>query len=264
MRTPLALLPRPIKRRIRICLRILIARLRWYPLFPKSQLLTDLEAARRVNSKYVWHKAITPVPSRGDEQTRTNRVHNLEKAIGSLNNLLIRPNQTISLAGLIGEPTVSKGYREGPVFVNGVVSSDFGGGLCLIATNLYQLFVYSGFKIVERHGHSIDAYGGERFYALGEDAAMSYAVKDLVVKNVFPVPLLLQIKISGETLESCLYGNKQNTLAVRVHSIVLDKVSPGSHQEHAGWDVCTMRFVRRRNSSRWFNDYTAFTSYAPS
>lgn len=226
--------------------------------------MSDLEAAKYISSNHIWYKAITPVPARGDERTRKNRIHNLEKAIGSLNNYLIEPNQTISLAGLIGEPTVSNGYREGPVFVGGIVGSDFGGGLCLIATSLYQLFIYSGFKIIERHNHSIDAYGEERFYKLGEDAAMSYAVKDLVVRNTFDVPLLLKIKISGETLESSLYGNKESPLTVHVESTVLKKVSPGYLQKHAGWDVCTMRFIRKRNSSRWCNDYTTFSRYEPS
>lgn len=226
--------------------------------------MSDLEAAKQLKTKYIWHKSITPIPDRGDERTRASRIHNLKKGISSVNNYLIVPNQAFSLASLIGEPTVGKGYREGPAFVGGVVSNDIGGGLCLIATGLFQLFLYSGCKIVERHSHSIDAYGDERFYTLGEDAAISYALKDLVVKNIFSVPLLLQVKISDGMLECCLYGNEKNPLAVRVESIVLDKVNPGSHQKCAGWTVCTMRFVRRLNSSKWFNDYTTFSSYAPS
>ena len=78
-----------------------------------------------------------PIPDRGDERTRASRIHNLKKGISSVNNYLIVPNQAFSLASLIGEPTVGKGYREGPAFVGGVVSNDIGGGLCLIATGLF-------------------------------------------------------------------------------------------------------------------------------
>ena len=204
-------------------MRILIARWRWYPISPGRQLLSDLEAAKQLKTKYIWHKSITPIPDRGDERTRASRIHNLKKGISSVNNYLIVPNQAFSLASLIGEPTVGKGYREGPAFVGGVVSNDIGGGLCLIATGLFQLFLYSGCKIVERHSHSIDAYGEERFYTLGEDAAISYALKDLVVKNIFSVPLLVQVKISDGMLECCLCGNEKNPLAVRVKSLYLIK-----------------------------------------
>lgn len=190
-------------------------------------------------------------------------MHNLEKAIGSLNNFLIAPNQTISIASLIGETTAANGYREGPVYIDGTVSSGVGGGLCLIATNLYQLFLYSGLKIIERHCHSIDAYGDERFYALGEDAAISSKVKDIVAKNTFAEPLLLQIKISNANLESRLYGKTQNPLKVRVESIILDKLPPGNQQKHAGWVVCTMRFIERNNSRKWLHDYTALSTYTP-
>ena len=116
----------------------------------------------------LWQSISTPVPQRGDATICANRRHNLQLAISTLNNRLILPGNSFSLSQQLGEPTESAGYRAGPVFVRGEVLRDTGGGLCLIATNLYQLFLHAGCRILERHNHSIDAYGEERFYPRGK------------------------------------------------------------------------------------------------
>ena len=88
------------------------------------------------------------------------------------------------------------------------MQTDVGGGLCLIATNLYTLFLKSGCQILERHNHSIDAYGSGRFYELGEDAAIAYAYKDLAIRNNFKVALLLKIGIiGGYHAKPIIFGN---------------------------------------------------------
>lgn len=225
--------------------------------------LTDAQAHEQLKSKTIWHRSITPIPDRGDELTRANRIHNLRTAIKELHNYAIPAGQTFSLSNLIGEPTTAKGYRSGPAFIKGEVGSDIGGGLCLIATNLYQLFLYGGCKILERHNHSIDAYGNERFYKLGEDAAISHGTKDLVIRNTFAVPLLLQIDISGQVVESRLYGNGQNPLVVHVESMLLERLNPDQRTNHQGWAACTMRLTRARASQEWVKDYTSFSYYKP-
>ena len=264
MKNILALLPRTVKKDFRVCHRILIAIWRRYPIFISRQIGSQLDVNLRATFQYMWRKSLTLIPARGDESTRRNRLHNLEQAIASLNNIVIAPNQTFSLVRMIGETTEANGYRKGPVFIDGSVSSGVGGGLCLIATNLYQLFLYCGLKIIERHNHSIDAYGIERFYALGEDAAISSTYKDLVIKNTFNFPLHLQIRISGQILESTLYCTRESPIKVHIESVVLEKEFPNTHQKLAGWTVCTMRFIRRNNSSKWINEYSSMSIYAPS
>lgn len=264
MKNILALLPRKTKKTIRVFHRILIAIWRRYPISFQRQIGSPSEGDQQFNSQYMWHKSLTPIPVRGNEYIQQNRIHNLDQAINSLNNLLIAPNQTFSLVSMIGETSAANGYREGPVFIDGSVSSGVGGGLCLIATNLYQLFLYCGCKIIERHNHSIDAYGNERFYVLGEDAAISSTYKDLVIKNPFNFSLHLQIRISGEFVESTLHCTRESPLKVHIESVVVDKKFPNTHQKNVGWTVYTMRFIRRNNSTRWVNDYSSFSIYAPS
>lgn len=177
----------PLKRKFRLAGCRAIARWRRYPFRHSlsNRQLVETAADSFAAQCTTWQAISTPIPNRGDASTCANRRHNLELAIRSLHNRLIPSGEAFSLSQLLGEPTEAVGYRAGPVFVKGHVLTNTGGGLCLIATNLYQLFLYAGCRILERHNHSIDAYGEERFYSLVEDAAIAYGTKDLAIRNCF-------------------------------------------------------------------------------
>ena len=147
-------------------------------------------------------------------------------------------------------------------FGGGEVLLDSGGGLCLIATNLYQLFLYSGCKILERHNHSIDAYGEDRFYKLGEDAAIAFGYKDLVIRNTYDYPLFLDINLRELDVHSRLLASHSKPVHTIIRSQVLERhpaVVP--HHATAGWSVCTTRYSRPVNSDAWRQDYLCFSHY---
>jgi len=211
----------------------------------------------------LWQSISTPVPQRGDATICANRRHNLQLAISTLNNRLIHPGNSFSLSQQLGEPTESAGYRAGPVFVRGEVLRDTGGGLCLIATNLYQLFLHAGCRILERHNHSIDAYGEERFYPLGEDAAISYTTKDLAIRNSFRQPMLLRISLLEHAVRSELLGPGSRPLQTFIQSTVLERLMPSTTQHLPGWHVSTSRFIQQPSQTRWRQDYQSFSHYQP-
>jgi vancomycin resistance protein VanW len=172
------------------------------------------------------------------------------------------PGQAFSLSQHLGEPTINNGFRSGPVFVGGKIAAGVGGGLCLIASNLYSLFLKSGCQILERHSHSIDAYGSERFYELGEDAAIAFAYKDLAIRNNFKVPLLLEISIVGDTVQSRLSSSVQRPVEIIVQSHILQRIPPTLQEEHSGWHICTTRFAKEGNAP-WRQDLVSFSHYMP-
>ena len=229
-------LPAPLKRQLRLLGCGAIARWRRYPFRHslRSRQLAEAAAASFATQCTTWQAISTPIPERGDASTCANRRHNLELAIRSLNNRLILPGEAFSLSQQLGEPTEAAGYRAGPVFVKGHVLKDTGGGLCLIATNLYQLFLYAGCRILERHNHSIDAYGEDRFYALGEDAAIAYSTKDLAIRNPFNDKMLLRLRVDEHALHSEILGPGPRPVQTLIQSTVLERVPPASHQQHPG------------------------------
>ena len=261
--TMLHRLPPALKRQIRLMGCSAIARWRQYPLDLSSRYLTGALASAFQVKASCWQTSSTPIPTRGDEITCTNRLHNLHLAIKAINNRFLKSGEAFSLSQHLGEPSEANGYRSGPVFKQGQVLSDAGGGLCLIATNLYQLFLHSGCTILERHNHSIDAYGEERFYALGEDAAIAYTTKDLVIRNPFKQPLLLRLTLENHSIHSELMGVGSKPIQTIVQSVVLERQPSSGSQKHPGWSVSTSRLTKKQTDRNWRQDYLSFSDYDP-
>lgn len=255
-------LPKSLKRKIRITGLRLISIWRRYPLNPRRMILDKERAEHLASSFLTWTTSITPIPTRGTEEIQRNRRHNLERAIDLINHRLILPGQAFSLSQHLGEPTINNGFRSGPVFAGGKVLNEAGGGLCLIASNLYSLFLNSGCQILERHNHSIDAYGSERFYELGEDAAIAYGYKDLVIRNAFQTPLLLEINLQGDTVQSRISSSLPKPVDIIVRSHILQRIPPGPKDDHAGWHICTTRYAKQHQTP-WRQDHVSFSHYRP-
>ncbi len=219
---------------------------------------------------YLWHQATTPIPDRGTPEIRRNRIANLQRATTGIDQLLLRPGQRFCFSERVGEPTIKNGFRAGPVFVGGQVKTDVGGGLCLIATNLFSLFLYTGLQILERHCHSIDAYGAQRFYRLGEDAAVAYGYKDLIVRNQSSVQLLVRLEVLPDLglVRSQLWGAGPCPWEVEVVSTVLEEIPGLTSASLPGWIVETERQRRPKilnpeAPTPWQQDFQTISHYQP-
>ncbi len=141
-------LPPALKQQIRQVGCRAIARWRQYPIDLSSRYLTGALACEFQTKGSSWQTISTPIPTRGDEITCTNRRHNLELAIKAINNRFLKSGESFSLSQHLGEPSEANGYRSGPVFKQGQVLSEAGGGLWLLASCLYQLFLHIGCTIL--------------------------------------------------------------------------------------------------------------------
>jgi vancomycin resistance protein VanW len=228
---------------------------------------------------HLWCESATDIPNRGTPEIRRNRILNLQLAASKIHQLQLNSGQIFSFCHLVGNPTLRNGFQAGPVFIRGQVQTGVGGGLCLIATNLFHLFLTSGCQILERHCHSIDAYGDDRFYQLGQDASISYGYKDLIIRNqsVIGLQLLLQVLPKTGQVISSLWGQSPCPWDVKVNSVILQELSPPLKTDVSGWIVETQRFVKDRSddpnvtnglkmiteSPAWRLDYKAISVYQP-
>ena len=106
---------------------------------------------------HLWSQFVTSIPQRfGAKAIDANRLKNLQVAGKYLDGLILKTNQIFSFWHCVPRPTLKNGYREGPAFLNGKVTQDIGGGLCLLSTNLFNTFLLAGCGILERYNHSID------------------------------------------------------------------------------------------------------------
>jgi hypothetical protein len=124
------------------------------------------------------------VPLRSDPAERTNIILSAQAVDG----VTLLPGQTFSFNDVVGERTAERGYQDGWMFDNGKLIRGSGGGICLVATGLYNVALRAGLDVVERHPHS----GMVHYAAPGCDAAVVYGDEDLRFRNTTSGPLFIR------------------------------------------------------------------------
>lgn len=107
--------------------------------------------------------------------SNANRTNNLKIASAAINGTVIKPGGTFDFNAIVGPRTEAKGYKEAPVFSGSSVVSGIGGGICQVASTIYNAALLSNFTIVERHQHSQRV----SYVPLGRDAAIYYGSQNL-------------------------------------------------------------------------------------
>jgi len=101
-------------------------------------------------------------------------------------------------------------------FIRQKVSISVGGGLCQLFGVLYNLALLSGCRILERHPHSIDAYGEDRYIPLGRDATITYPWKDICFQNPYKIPLRLSLDIKPERAYGWIHSAEKINVKVDI------------------------------------------------
>lgn len=130
---------------------------------------------------------------------RVNNIHQLTKA---LDGTIVGPGETFSFNKTIGPRTAAKGYKEAPVIVNGKLMPGLGGGVCQVATTMFNATFFAGLPVLERRNHSF--YISK--YPTGRDASVSYPYPDLKFKNDTSAYILIKGSFSSNSVTISLYG----------------------------------------------------------
>lgn len=134
-----------------------------------------------------------------------NERHNIALAAKYLKGAVVEPGETFSLNGRIGWRSVERGFKPGPVYLGGRISSAIGGGICKVASVTYNVAVLANQEIIERHPHSMTV----PYVPPGQDATISYGTKDFKFKNISNDPILIWAQNTGGTLYVAFYGKYQ-------------------------------------------------------
>ena len=130
------------------------------------------------------------------------RQHNIALASRAIHNTLLRPGETFSFNEAVGERTWERGYRPAPVVAGEAVGEGLGGGICQVASTLYNAARQAGLTVVERHRHPTSP----RYVPPGQDAAVSWPGLDLKLRNDGAEPVLLQAEQLGSSLVVRILG----------------------------------------------------------
>lgn len=136
----------------------------------KNQAFKQMAAFRTV--------LIDPLP--GEEE-------NVHLAARLLKGTVVEPGKTFSQNDAIGPYSKDRGFQEGPVYIGTQLSKTIGGGVCKIASTLYNVTVLSDLEVIERHAHGMPV----PYVPYGQDATVSYGSSDFKFKNNTANPILI-------------------------------------------------------------------------
>lgn len=145
---------------------------------------------------------------------------------------IIEPNQVFSMNNTIGPYTKQRGYQEGPSYVGSKVVTTIGGGVCKVATTLYNAAVLANLKIVERHPHLMQV----PYVPPGQDAAVFYGAQDIKVKNdtKSPVVIWANANMDENTLYVAFYGSVAPPKVIWHHKILNRQKAPTLYRANTG------------------------------
>jgi len=195
------------------------------------------------------------IPLRSDPDERTNILLSAQ----AVDNTSVAPGQVFSFNKVVGERTPERGYKDGLMFSQGQVVRGTGGGICLVATGLYNAALQSGMQVIERHPHS----GLVGYAPPGCDAGIVYGSEDMQFRNTTSAPIVVKAQPEDDRVVVGLYGAtpppgrhvyvKATHLAF-IHAPVIQRPDPTLaptaapvvvQKPRAGFDVTVERFWKQ-------------------
>lgn len=162
---------------------------------------TNFKNKQKETGAYVRMAAYRTVlrdPLPGEEQ-------NVHLAARLLAGTVLQPGQVFSQNSTIGPYNRERGFQIGPVYSGTQVKTTIGGGVCKIASTLYNVTVLSNLPVIERTAHIMPV----PYVPYGQDATVSYGVNDFKFKNDLSYPILIWAQGVGNILYIAYYGQNQ-------------------------------------------------------
>ena len=141
-----------------------------------------------------------------------NRTHNLKLAASVVNETIVMPGEEFSLNQALGPRIIDRGYKNAPTYINGRSVPTPGGGVCQIATTIYNAALLAGLDITERHHHSKPV----PYCPTGRDATVYYGALDLKFRNNLAHPILLLCWVEGNRLHASIIGSREDKVEVKL------------------------------------------------
>ena len=141
---------------------------------------------------------------------------NIGRAAELINGTLLKPGDTFSLNGIVGERTKANGFTEGFIIKGGKFKKELGGGVSQSATTTYNAMFFAGLKDIQHQPHTlyIDRYPA------GREATVAWPSLDLKFENDTKYGVLVQAYIVKGT------PSRQGSITVKMWSTkTYDKIT---------------------------------------
>ena len=153
------------------------------------------------------------------------RSTNLEVGTAKINGRVLMPGDVLSGYECMAPFTTANGYKTATAYENGRSVDSVGGGVCQIATTLYNAALYAELDIVQRQNHSMTV----AYVDHSRDAAIAGTYKDIKVSNPYDTPIYVEGYTSGKKLTFKIYGQetRPENREIKFESKTLQWISPG-------------------------------------
>lgn len=155
------------------------------------------------------HKVLLPEPTEGEES-------NIALAVKKLAGTVVKPGETFSYNNTVGPFTEYHGFQKGSGFVGNRIVTMTGGGVCKVASVLYNAVTFCDLPIIMHSTHSMTV----PYVPPGQDATVCYGAKDLRFLNNTEKPILIWSQKVDNALYVGLYGYKEPPEVIWHHKII--------------------------------------------
>jgi vancomycin resistance protein YoaR len=131
-----------------------------------------------------------------------NRTQNVLIAAKSINGVLVRTGEVFSFNDTVGLRLAKYGFKEAPVYINGMLVPDWGGGVCQVSSTLYNAVLLADLNIEERTPH----FHPPGYVPIGQDATVADNQLDFKFKNDLPENIYIISEIANNKLVVNIYG----------------------------------------------------------
>ena len=156
-----------------------------------------------------------------------NRIKNMKLASSKINGTVVYPNETFFTNKKIGKIDKEHGFELAPTIVNGKLEQSYGGGVCQIATTLYNAVLNAELEIVQRSNHSLKV----GYAAYGFDATLAGDYIDFAFKNNLDYPIYIESFLTKNNKVVCnIYGfeTRPKERTIKFTKELIDEIEPDS------------------------------------
>ncbi|MDV4149634.1 VanW family protein [Clostridium sp. AL.422] len=175
---------------------------------------------------------------------------NLQLAARNIDNTLVMPGEVFSTEKGIGPTTIENGFVEANTYVGGEVVPGVGGGVCQVASTLYNSILRAGIIPTERLNHMMKV----SYVPIGLDATLADNLIDLKFVNDFDYPIVINSYAGNGTLTIELWSNDtvKNGITYEPVSVPLGPLSADAYL-----------YGYNSNGELVFNQYLDRSTYQP-
>lgn len=150
-----------------------------------------------------------------------NRNENLKVAAEKITRMVL-PDEVFYLSNQLEPFTEEEGYKNAGTIVNGKIEDSLGGGICQVASTLYNAVLLTELEIVSRQNHSLAV----SYVPLGRDATYNTGTIDFEFKNNSGHPIFIEGYCENNEVVVNIYGHKnlKSNYTIKFESVVTEQI----------------------------------------